>query len=711
VDEFQDTDPIQAEVMTYLAAEETGDQSAESGWTSRRLRPGSLFIVGDPKQSIYRFRRADIVTYNRMRRLVLDSGGDVLTLSTNFRSERSVCEWANAAFAEVFPKQATDEQAARVDLAPAKPDSAPGSGVFRLTIPKPDRTRPKLEDYCIPEAERVADIIADALENGWPADGGERRSLSAGDFLIIAKGRKRLGIYARALEARGIPCLVSGGAGFGESSEVAALMPVLRAAADPDDAVSVVAFLRGPLCGISDARLLAHHTAGGSFSYCSNQPEGADDGVVDALALLRRFHELARTLPPAAAIGRIIDDLGLLALASGLDRGDIRAGNLLKALSLARSIAAEGMDFTGVVQALDELRADDEVESLSTRPDREDAVQIMNLHKAKGLEAEVVFLVDTSPRSDHAVTFHVDRSTDPPAGYFRIRVPNGPFQMRDIAMPPDWQRWEEREEAFQTAEEQRLLYVAATRAKRALIVSVSERRNSPWAHFQPFLTAEAAEPDRACSDSPNADAQALAAEFYAARDQRVQALGRAGQESYRREQVTRVSHSGDAPASAEPGRGASWGRVMHRLLEALMSDADLDVCAEADILLREEERPPEEADEVAMLVAGVRASDLWKRACESPERYVEAPFGVPLPAEDDGVPGALFGTVDLVFREDGGWVIVDYKSDRTQDRLEGLVERYAGQVRAYREWWQELTGEQTRAALFFIDSGHVQWIS
>ena len=106
VDEFQDTDPVQAEVLLYL----TGEDLAEQSWRKTKVKPGSLFIVGDPKQSIYRFRRADIDTYNGMKRIIEDSGGLILPLTTNFRSLPAICNWVNPIFEKTFPAEATQYQ-------------------------------------------------------------------------------------------------------------------------------------------------------------------------------------------------------------------------------------------------------------------------------------------------------------------------------------------------------------------------------------------------------------------------------------------------------------------------------------------------------------------------------------------------------------------------------------------------------------------------
>src|SRR5690606_25146627 len=107
IDEFQDTDPLQAEILFYL----TGQETTEPDWRQLTPRPGSLFVVGDPKQSIYRFRRADIDTYNEAKRLIARAGGGVVSLTSNFRSLAQIGEWVNQAFAELLPGETDQFQA------------------------------------------------------------------------------------------------------------------------------------------------------------------------------------------------------------------------------------------------------------------------------------------------------------------------------------------------------------------------------------------------------------------------------------------------------------------------------------------------------------------------------------------------------------------------------------------------------------------------
>jgi ATP-dependent helicase/nuclease subunit A len=159
----------------------------------------------------------------------------------------------------------------------------------------------------------------------------------------------------------------------------------------------------------------------------------------------------------------------------------------------------------------------------------------------------------------------------------------------------------------------------------------------------------------------------------------------------------------------------SWGRVIHRALEAAMRDPKLDLALHAANLLAAEERPPGELDEVLCTVEAVRGSALWKRAGAARRRLVEVPFALEVPREELGLPAGpdrvlLQGAIDLAFEEDDGWILVDYKSDAVSGGLDALVRFYTPQVRIYRRYWERLTGRPARAGLFFVQTRETVWI-
>jgi ATP-dependent helicase/nuclease subunit A len=702
VDEFQDTDPIQAEILFYL----TGEDTEEKDWKKLSPRPGSLFVVGDPKQSIYRFRRADIETYGAVRERI-EKNGRVLNLSASFRATGRLCGWVNGVFAGQFPAAASPDQAAWVPLEAQRPEGTPG--VFRLeTRTAGSATAPVVEQ----DATRIARAIQAAVRSA------ERRP---GDFLILFRTRKFMSEYARALEARGIPYELSGGGAFKDSEELRALLPFLRAIADPDDPVAFTAVLRGPLFGVDDEALYRHARTGGRFSFRAALPAEPDPRIEGACRLLREGEALAGDLPPGAAIARLCGRLGWTAYAAARELGDSRAGNLLKAIAAARTFSTEGLDFGGVVAELDRLTGEGYIEEMSAQPGRAGAVRLMTVHGAKGLEAPVVFLADPRREHDRPVQFWIDRTGEHAKGHWRVIRETDNFGVVDIAEPRGWEAMEKIEKAFDDAERTRLLYVAATRAREMLVVSVwkqgrSERAQGPWGAFAPFLTedlTEAAAPPRGARPAPMKD---LASELDAFRVERLRRAASDAVPTFRVVAVTDVAHAaGRKPAWESTGRGMSWGRVLHGALEAAMRHPNLELRLHAANLLAEEERPEGEVEEVVRLVESVRGSPLWTRALAAKRCLVEVPFALNVPSPELGIAEALpesllQGAVDLAFEEEDGWVLVDYKSDTVASNRDELVRFYAPQVTLYRRYWERLTGRPARAALFFVATGETVWV-
>jgi ATP-dependent helicase/nuclease subunit A len=709
VDEFQDTDPIQAEVLLYL----TGKDLEEKDWRRLVPAPGSLFVVGDPKQSIYRFRRADIETYERVKERICASGGRVLKLTTNFRSSPEICDWINAFFSKTFPAEASHEQAADAPLVPNRGNAGGFSGVVRLeTPPTGGKSR---EDVARADAVRIASWIRSALDAKMEIAWADSRAALPGDFLILFRYKKLMDTYARELELRGIPYEIAGGGAFSESKDLRDLLPVLESIADPDDPVSLVASLRGPVFGVDDDALYRHRREGGRFHMFAPPPAAADPRILGAMETLREAYEISKRFPPAAALARIAGRLGAIAYGGARELGGTRAGNLLKAISISRALSANGESFAAIVRHLRRLTEQSDTEEMSTSPGAVRAVRLLTLHRAKGLEAPIVFLADPGGEWDAPIDWCVGRETEPPRAWLRVRR----AEHRDeVARPVGWSLREEAEKQFDEAEKARLLYVAATRAADLLVVSVGpNEKKSPWARLAAAAT-------RLLPDLPSRPAAAtllpepdLAAELGAFRKKVETRRESAARSTYRVEPVTKLVHKaeGIAPFRARTGRGMSWGRVIHRLLELAMKDPRIDLRLYAGNLLADEERSASEVDEAVRLVEAVRGSPLWRRALAAGRRLTEVPFALTAKSADLGIaPGGpaetvLQGAIDLAFEEDSGWFIVDYKSDAIADNLDELVAYYSPQIELYRSYWEKLTGRPTKAGLYFVSTGQEVW--
>jgi ATP-dependent helicase/nuclease subunit A len=708
VDEFQDTDPIQAEILFYL----TASDEEERDWTKVVPVPGSLFVVGDPKQSIYRFRRADIEIYDQVRKR-LEACGRKLVLSTNFRSSAPLCEWVNGVFGRsgFFPPAPSPEQPAYVPLSPNRKPGPPEPCVYRLETAVGGSADGPLAEL---DAARLAAFVAGEIGEG-------RRD--PGDFLILFRRRKFMTAYARALERSGVPCEIVGGAAFGASEELGALLPVLQALADPDDPVPLLAALRGALFGIDDEALYRFVAGGGRFHFRSSLPAQVDPRIARAWQLFEEGDSLTQTLPPGAAISRLLGRLGAPALAASGELGTSRAGNLLKAVAAARKLSADGLDFPAVVAEIDRLRREDVIEQMSLEPGQPHVARLMTLHGAKGLEAPVVCLADPTGKWGGPRNYVVDREATPARGHFRVCKRIKEFRDEEIARPRGWREMQEIEKRFEEAERIRSLYVAATRARDLLVVSIRQtaggKASGTWAAFAPFVKEEL--PEGSARPVAAGRAPLTAADFErelsTSRRDRAGRLARAAEPSYATLSVTALSHAdSERPAWERTGKGMAWGRVLHRLLEAVMSDPTLPVETVAANLLADEARRPEDLEEAVRVVAGVRASPLWRRALAAQKRLVEVPFAIRVPGAEiaAGVGNGdtlLQGAIDLVFEEEERWVVVDYKSDIvSKENRQSLVDFYRPQVEHYRKYWEKLTGKKTIAGLYFIHTGEEVWL-
>ncbi|MDX1495350.1 MAG: UvrD-helicase domain-containing protein, partial [Longimicrobiales bacterium] len=632
VDEFQDTDPLQAEIMLLLSSEPgegdaegageaaDGDAGEPADWRTAVPRPGALFVVGDPKQSIYRFRRADIQLYAMVRER-FQAFGEVVSLSANFRSRPPIGDLVNSVFRhpDFFPQEATLQQAAFESLDTRPPEEpVVREGVFTYLL-APDGIRK--DQAAGDDAARIASWIRRRI------DAGER---TAADFLILTRGRGQLAVYARTLEAYGLPVQVTG-AGIGVEEEIHELQVILACMIDPTDPVKVLAALVGLFFGIDYERLVEHRLCGGALDVMVP----GDQGHPEVLAALRRLHGWWRTSvtrPADVFVTGLAHDLGMLPLAASGELGSIRAGALLYALDSVRAAALAGdASLPGALEALTAALELTEAEA-PLEPGRPDALRLMNLHQAKGLEGTVVILADPTDRISFRPDVHLSRSEDGSAeGFLRVTEPaTGRGRPDDLARPLGWSEREAREERFEAAEEVRLLYVAVTRAREELLVArwPDGKGTSPWAPLDDWLEEHATSLELAIDDALPREELELGPEAAAEALREAEAgLRRASESSYRHTTVTELAKGGGVGvdyAGARAGadeeerlRGFAWGSAVHGALAVAATDPSTEALrAACRNLLIENQRPlddhgePVELAELLELVDTVRASEL-----------------------------------------------------------------------------------------------------
>ena len=471
VDEFQDTDPLQAEILLLLAA----DDPAQDDWLEVRPVAGKLFVVGDPKQSIYRFRRADVAVYDATKRQLERCGADVVYLTTSFRSVPSIQAAVNGAFEPHMPG-GSDHQAdyVRLESFRTEPDRQPT--VVALPVPAPYGDYGTIVKWRIEESFPIAvGAFIDWLvnESGWTIEGedGGRVRIAPRHVCLLFRRFKQFRSdvtrpYVRALEARRLPHVLVGGHSFHQREEVLAIRNAVSAIEWPDDELRVFATLRGPLFGVGDDALLAYRSRFLHLrpmrSHDNDELEGAEREVAGALEVLAALHRKRNHRPVADTVSELLEAVRAHAGIAIWPTGDQALANCLRVIDLARRFERRGApSFRAFVERLE---ADAEAGNAQDAPlveEGTEGVRIMTVHRAKGLEFPVVILADPTCRATRETpTRHVDPGrrlwAEPLCGC-------PPKDLLD-AQPQELER--DREEAV------RLAYVAATRARDLLVVPV-----------------------------------------------------------------------------------------------------------------------------------------------------------------------------------------------------------------------------------------------
>jgi ATP-dependent helicase/nuclease subunit A len=468
VDEFQDTDPLQAELLMLLAASD----SKETRWEDVTPEPGKLFVVGDPKQSIYRFRRADVDVYGRVCRQLEAAGAIRVELRQSFRAVPNIQRAINAAFSPVMDGDVEGLQAHYMPLEPSRPDTAQPS-VVALPVPRPYGRYSVAAMEIEKSLPSAIGAYVDWLVNssGWTVT--ERRqperriSIEPQHICLLFRrfvsyGDDMTRPYVEALEARGIRHLLVGGKTFHDREEIETLRAALTAIEWPDDQLSVFATLRGALFAIGDEDLLEYHHLGGRFHPFRIPPAlpGHLAHVRSALEQLALLHTHRNRRPAADTITALLDHtrahVGFV-LRPG---GEQALANVLHVAELARQYEMEGgMSFRGFVETLQARSAAAQAAEAPILEEGSDGVRLMTVHKAKGLEFPVVILADMTAR---LTPWDAGRFVD--AGRHMCALRIGGWSPKDLNDNKDLELRREQREG------ERVAYVAATRARDLLVV-------------------------------------------------------------------------------------------------------------------------------------------------------------------------------------------------------------------------------------------------
>ncbi len=764
LDEFQDTDPLQYEIA-FLLAEDPGHPVSEGGdpWEAR-LVPGRLFIVGDPKQSIYRFRGADMAAYERAVGHIVAQGAHRVSLVANFRSCEEVLGPVNDLCEQVItldpPYQPPYER-----LVASRDRAVTGETRVELWSVGSD-ARMDAAAWRLAEGRVIASRVRAWREDGLISDYGQ--------VVILLRAMTGGEAYQRGLGEFGVPFVTQGGRGFFEREEVVQAIALLRCLAHPNDAPSILAVLRSPACGASDAEILRFaRLARGEWTLRAAGRLGAAERaeaplVARALVGLERLAAAAAELPADEAVrlalteGRASHEDGspgeapwrphLIALHAASRGGAQRVANLEKLVERAQSLArAEGLSLPQIVDRLQaDLIAGAKQGESPLADEAMDAVRLMTIHQAKGLEFHTVIVPDIAretPPGQRGVAIAVH------GGALAVSLPGAARNAAHVAHAADAERHD-------AAETQRLLYVALTRASERLVLvngCTKPKINQPvlqavmagWNHDPADATGgpnlhggvahavhEPPEPPDDPGEAPAGadvlaravrDGESAASLMLAARVGRPgSATGlkeerdaRASAESYPFADAG-VSQSAESPKERQAGEDSgsraprrprdrslsrAVGIAVHLALEEGSLDDPrrlLDIGRRAAVLAAGEEGADAAAvaREVLACLEPLAGSDLARALAGARVIAKELPFL--LPAHDGR---DWQGSVDLVVEKDGATWVVDWKTDR-----EAAPERHAAQLALYAEAvrrWRGLS-EPPRTALAYVALG--RWV-
>ena len=724
VDEYQDTDPIQTDILFAITADQY-----DSDWHKCKPRPGSLFLVGDPKQGIYRFRGADISLWQEAEEVMKSTGGEIIYLYKNFRSTDEICDAVTKVFGPSGPlaMSKTPYQAEYSEMVSHR-GRGPDAVLHHLITCEDEDQGHQMA------AEQIAQMIQDRVKSGQN---------KYEDFLLLSFFRERHLAYADALRKREIPVKFDGALPMDTYLPIQLLNLRVQAVCHPFD--ESLSFRVLSECGgiapeewdlfrmnlkrlPEEAGLQRFRDSRALMSHVEELRELLPDTemnrrVLNALTMLNRDRQLSRDREPCAFLEELVERSdGLFVLPYDADEFQNQYAALLQTIDSIRSMNPQQfVDMADLLKA----SAESEMDRMpSVRADN-NFVRLMNLHKAKGLQGKIVIFLPrrvSAPKADS----NVQRIGADTLGWFEITDKDS-FTAPKYD-PPEWEERKNEEVEFLKAERIRLKYVALTRAEdEAHIFSLSveaagkkAKTIKAWEGFD-AVGDEAPEiivpdEDAPCTASPTNPDAASVAELQCQMSEKINVLKTKhykrvtpSDADQRNLSAARVAVEDQQAILQMPERmpsGMLWGSVIHRAAELIVSDGGFsdeflrEACEQAvkeqfqSELLSKKQRSeltiPKEAVTIEQIQADLISkatakmqfmtdpNSSFRKMIKGAKLYPEIPFIVSA-SKDQGdlyeklkeivrVQGEdrieITGKIDLALEdEDGTWRILDYKTD------------------------------------------------
>ncbi len=701
IDEFQDTDPVQGELLLFLAEEKTGTASR---WQDVRLQPGKLLVVGDPKQSIYRFRGADITAYELFTDLILKQGGKKCFLQQNFRSREGIVAVAN----EVCSRAMVQESAFQPAYVPIFTQKTAQSPVVEwLFVRAPEDKKPSADDFRHNQAEQVARWISENVNVLSLANG---QKLRYGDIALLTRVGTDTRIFTDALRRHNIAFSTEKDKDFFHKQELNDLLLFLQAVADPEDKIALTGVLRSPLGALTDEQLYQLANEGKL-----NLPSLLQNPLTSACARqIDHFSKLAGRVCLKELLEQILDQTFLPEVCAAAYDAQHTLAYLHQFVTLAEQYQTQPNASLSTFLTDLLARLDNPADfMLPPMDETADAVSLLTVHKSKGLEFPVVILADLSRRESGG-------SADPKAHLFSWQY--NMYGLRVGALCDiNLAFLEEEQKKHSRCEEVRILYVALTRAEEKLILTADNRAGAAKAarafvaaglfpdgkqtavgegqipvSYQTYQEPREFIYQHVASTSIKDDMPALSS-WKDAYEKRLQTYQE--QLSQARKQAPSQLEENDL-FTQEQRLGAQLGTICHYALEALCTQPKTDL-AQACTWGAKRAGATQRAEEAVSVLSPFVNSPLYHtlRACKL--LAAEMPFILPL--ENKTVQQ---GIIDAIFeRPDGTLWLVDYKTDRVSPGQERNVfnQKYRAQLTVYQQAAQQVfTGKTVRASVVFV---------